>query len=151
MFAKFNNLSDADKRTVLYLVKKERAEWVARQEERAKREREYDKEVREWYAKGDGRSREDGGRGYAYPFCIHGVYILTDYDIPCGWCESGDWDDFEYIPTIRHMTVRWQQAKQERDKRQAALVHLAEAGYSPWDIPSEMSAWSVAPVVDILG
>ena len=151
MFAKFNDLTDSDKRTVLYLVKKERAEWAARQEERAKRKREYDKEVREWYTKGDGRPHEDGGLGFVVPCCIHGVSNWTDYDIPCWRCESGDGDDFEYSPTIRHMTVRWQQAKQERDKRQTALVHLVEAGYCRWDIPSEMTAWSVAPVVDILG
>lgn len=151
MFAKFNKLSDADKRTVLYLVKKQRREYLDRQEMASKREREFDKTVREWYRKGDGRSREDGGRGYAYPYCIHGVYILTDYDIPCGWCESGDWEEFDYIATIRWTVGAWQRAKEERDKRWAALDHLVEAGYAAWDIPTEMTTWARRPVVDILG
>ena len=151
MFTKFNNLPDTDKSAVLYIVQKARREYLDRQEADAKREREYDKEVREWYRKGDGRSREDGGRGYAYPYCIHGVYILTDYDIPCWRCEAGDWEEFDYIATIRWTVGAWQRAKAECDRRRAALNHLVEAGYSLGDIPAEMTKWASAPVVDILG
>jgi hypothetical protein len=27
--------------------------------------------------------------------CKHGVYLHTSYDIPCGKCEAGDWEDEE--------------------------------------------------------
>jgi len=26
-------------------------------------------------------------------YCRHGVYLHTDYDIPCGACEFGDYDE----------------------------------------------------------
>lgn len=147
----FDNLTDRDKRMVLYIVQKQRREYLDRQEMASKREREFDKTVREWYRKGDGRSREDGGRGYAYPYCIHGVYILTDYDIPCGWCELDDGEEFDYIATIRWVVGAWQRAKAERDKRWAALDGLIKAGYAPGDIPPEMPAWAGAPVADLIG
>lgn len=55
----------------------------------------YEAEVADWYANGDGRSVADGGRGYSYPACVHGVSRWTDYDNICGPCEDGyghfDW------------------------------------------------------------
>lgn len=63
----------------------------------------YEEEVRAWYASGDGRSPNwrveftesgepyqwnAGGRGYAFPACIHGASRWTDYDNICGPCED---------------------------------------------------------------
>ena len=28
-------------------------------------------------------------------YCKHGIYLHTSYDIPCGKCEAGDWEDEE--------------------------------------------------------
>lgn len=28
--------------------------------------------------------------------CKHGVYLHTSYDIPCGRCEMGDYEDADY-------------------------------------------------------
>lgn len=79
---------------------------------RAARRRAYDEEVRAWFEEGDGRSPEwvrygdvpgavcdgpadaerminIGGKGYAFPHCIHGMSRWTDYDNICGPCEDG--------------------------------------------------------------
>lgn len=58
-----------------------------------------------WYASGsnggfcperDGRDHQPvtrsvniGGQGYAFPHCIHGSSLVTDYDNICGGCEEG--------------------------------------------------------------
>lgn len=55
-----------------------------------KRHADYLAEVAAWYETGDGRSVADGGRGYCYPYCIHGASLWVDHDIPCGACEMGD-------------------------------------------------------------
>lgn len=49
----------------------------------------YDAEVSDYYANGDGRRREDGGKGYTFPHCPHGMSRWTDYDNICGPCEDG--------------------------------------------------------------
>lgn len=65
----------------------------------------YEEDVRDWYARGDGRSPNwrteideetgevyqwnAGGKGYTYPECIHGASRWTDYDNICGPCEDG--------------------------------------------------------------
>lgn len=49
----------------------------------------YEAEVNEWYTEGRGRSRADGGMGYTFPHCPHGMSRWTDYDNICGHCEDG--------------------------------------------------------------
>lgn len=49
----------------------------------------YEAEVDEWYFTGDGRPTSEGGRGHAFPYCIHGASLWVSHDIPCGWCEMG--------------------------------------------------------------
>lgn len=64
---------------------------------------EYEADVEAWYTTGDGASSNwvtevdaegevytynAGGRGYAYPNCIHGSSLWTDYDNICGGCED---------------------------------------------------------------
>jgi hypothetical protein len=63
----------------------------------------YEEDVNAWYSRGDGRSPKwhvfiegddvyqanVGGKGYAYPECIHGASRWTDYDNICGPCEDG--------------------------------------------------------------
>jgi hypothetical protein len=64
------------------------------------RHAEFEAERREWYENGDGAApkwidTEDGrrvnigGKGYAFPVCIHGMSQWTDYDNICGGCEDG--------------------------------------------------------------
>lgn len=59
----------------------------------------YEADVRDWYENGDGRSPDYvtdesghrynvGGQGHAYPECIHGASLWTDYDNICGGCEE---------------------------------------------------------------
>lgn len=48
----------------------------------------YEAEVKAWYETGDGRPISEGGHGYAFPECIHGSSLWTDYDNICGWCED---------------------------------------------------------------
>ena len=65
----------------------------------------YEAEVRDWYENGDGqapdwRTESDdeghtwrwnaGGLGHAFPHCIHGSSLVTDYDNICGGCEEGE-------------------------------------------------------------
>lgn len=49
----------------------------------------YTAAVDDWYLNGDGRSTADGGRGYRFPHCPHGMSLWTDYDNICGPCEDG--------------------------------------------------------------
>lgn len=64
---------------------------------------EYEADVEAWYTTGDGApsnwvtevdadgevyTYNAGGRGYAYPNCIHGSSLWTDYDNICGGCED---------------------------------------------------------------
>lgn len=48
----------------------------------------YEDDVDDWYRNGDGRPSSEGGRGYRYPECIHGMSLWTDYDNICGGCEA---------------------------------------------------------------
>jgi len=63
----------------------------------------YDADVADYYANGDGRAPEwvtehdadgyprnvnIGGLGYRYPRCPHGMSLWTDYDNICGGCED---------------------------------------------------------------
>lgn len=63
----------------------------------------YEAEVKDWYENGDGRAPDwrtesddegntwrynAGGLGYAFPHCIHGSSLWTDYDNICPGCED---------------------------------------------------------------
>lgn len=80
-----------------------KAEFRAAQKRRA----DYDAEVADWYENGPGRPSKwvtdvietdegeveldrynVGGNGYAFPECIHGMSLVTDYDNICGGCEE---------------------------------------------------------------
>lgn len=30
-------------------------------------------------------------------YCFHGVYVWTDYDCACGWCEQGDYTEYTNV------------------------------------------------------
>lgn len=49
----------------------------------------YEADVADWYENGDGRSSSEGGKGYRYPHCRHGVRTWVDYDCACWACEDG--------------------------------------------------------------
>lgn len=63
------------------------AAWIA--DQRAK----FDADVKDWYENGDGRLRSEGGKGYRYPQCFHGVSTWVDYDCACWQCEDGRSDE----------------------------------------------------------
>lgn len=67
----------------------------------------YEIEVRDWYENGDGRPTSEGGRGYAFPHCIHGTSRWTDYDNICGGCEDGRGSVGEAICEARTAFLRF--------------------------------------------
>ena len=95
----------------------------------------YEEEVREWYQSGDGRSRSQGGKGYAFPYCRHGMSLWTDYDNICGGCEAGEGN---YTIALRMGYA----SHAEVERRMAAIYAL------PADVPQvardEMVQWAIA-------
>lgn len=108
----------------------------------------YEAEVREWYTSGDGRSPKwrtepdgriwnAGGRGYAFPTCIHGRSLWVDHDIPCGACEDGPDNLYEvaWYTTVRDVA--------EYLRRTRAVTQARDAG-----VPVDPNAydWALVPL-----
>ena len=70
--------------------------------EALQRRADYDEEVRAWYEEGEGLHS-----GYAFPHCIHGSSLWTDYDNICGWCEDGSTAIEEAIVAGRESFLRF--------------------------------------------
>lgn len=60
----------------------------------------YEEDVEHWYRYGDGRPTSKGGRGFAYPTCVHGTSTWVDFDCACWRCES-EGGYFSYLTQLR--------------------------------------------------
>lgn len=105
----------------------------------------YEEDVRDWYEHGDGRSSDRGGRGYTYPYCMHGVSRWVDYDCACGACEDGDgyWDYLRELHLAKHMA---KQAFKVMDERVQLYVKASNMGMPLSDDWRKMNDWVMAPV-----
>lgn len=109
----------------------------------------YEEDVRDWYKNGDGRSTRDGGRGFTYPYCFHGVSRWVDYDCACGSCEDG-WGSFDYL---RELEVAKETAKdafldmKKRIDLYVDLTYKIKYGDMPVTIDKErINEWVQAPI-----
>ena len=109
---------------------------------------EYEYAKGEWYRHGDGRPVSEGGRGYSFPCCIHGMSSWTDYDNICGGCEQGDnyWDfDREAADAARE--VDWVTAQVER-RAELAIPLIMQSGPDalPREVSQGLSKWVSEPL-----
>jgi hypothetical protein len=109
----------------------------------------YEKDVRDWYEHGDGRSTRDGGRGHSYPYCIHGVSRWVDYDCACGSCEDG-WGSYDYLRELEVAKEMAKDAFQTMQERIDLYVNLSNrARYENLPIVIDQAGWNeyvMAPV-----
>lgn len=109
----------------------------------------YEDDVREWYSRGDGRSPKwhtfiegddvyqanVGGKGYAYPECIHGRSLWVDHDIPCGECEAG--------LSIYELALMRGYAQAREFVRRTEVVGTAHRAHAPHEIVEALTTWSL--------
>lgn len=119
-----------------------------------KREADYEAEVREWYETGDGaapdwqlagdqpwfdgewdraeRQVNVGGKGYRFPYCIHGTDLTTDYDNICGGCEEGATAITLAIGSARERFLRFNKRWEWVSKAPSDLPHEARLELNRW-------------------
>lgn len=117
------------------------------------REAEYRAEVAEWYNAGDGRSPRwitrtysdgstrrinVGGKGYAFPYCIHGTSNWTDYDNICGGCEDGY--------SVYQLALWSAQEKVSEYNKRADWLLSAPSSIRHTDMYRELIDWILAPI-----
>lgn len=109
---------------------------------------EYERDVNHWFRHGDGRPVSEGGRGYAFPCCIHGTSRWTAYDNICGACEDGDsyWDFAREAESAAREAV-W--ANSQADHRaELAIPLLMQSGLDalPTEVRNGLLEWVSAPL-----
>lgn len=136
--------------TTMPVAQKRLAQRTALQRVKVLRQRaaDYDAEVHDWYTRGEGRSPNwrtepdgrtwnAGGRGYAFPYCIHGRSLWVDHDIPCGACEDGPENIY---------AIAWYTAVRDVEeflRRTRAVTQARDAG-----VPVDPNAydWAMGPL-----
>jgi hypothetical protein len=125
-----------------------------------KRQADYDQDVRDWYAAGDGRSpawiteHDDdgtprrvnmGGQGYRYPACIHGTSTWTEYDNICGPCEDGP------VDVHKLALAEARRIRAEYDERDTVLATLEPHRHTLLDTTwKDLQTWAWAPLAPTL-
>lgn len=109
----------------------------------------YEYAVNQWYFHGDGRPASEGGRGYSFPECIHGMSRHTAYDNICGPCEGGYgyWDYGRELDEA-HRDLQW--ARSVSQRRFSTIVPLMGepwARFSP-TTRDELMGWAQQPLTD---
>ena len=110
----------------------------------------HDARVSEWYENGDGRPVADGGRGWAFPECIHGTSLWTDYDNICWGCEAGYtyFDaDREMAEGYRHVHYAMSQVAVRREQARE-MAKVFPGGYFPEELFMSMLNWQLAPLAE---
>lgn len=102
---------------------------------------EYLEEKRAWYESGDGRSTEQGGRGWTFPYCFHGYSLWTDYDNICPGCEDG------YSPYLTEWIYRDALYRAKRDV-ETLETRLSWLNSAPHDLPQEMRSTLLSWVLE---
>ena len=84
----------------------------------------YRADYHNWYLRGDGRTLDDGGKGWAYPECIHGADRWTSYDNICGPCEDGwgYWDAEREVEEAFHLSVYSLKVFDERFRKAKPII-----------------------------
>lgn len=108
--------------------------------------KQYEDAVNEWYTNGDGRPVADGGLGYVYPSCIHGMSLWTNYDNICGGCEDGGLSTWEAMAR----EAIWEAKRRQRvsvDRRKAILDNgLITRHDLPAELRNALLGWMVEPL-----
>lgn len=97
----------------------------------------YEQERKEWYTENP---------GYQFPFCPHGVSLITDYDPMCGHCEDG-YSFFHYETEAKDALEAAKYAVAQRDKRVEAVTALLALGatWSDLENPEKIGLWIKQP------
>jgi hypothetical protein len=100
--------------------------------------------MREQYAVSLEEWHEAGRRPH---YCIHGVNLWTDNDIPCGPCEDGHgyWS-WSYLSMVRECLDAAESLMLERDKRIALASPIMSGATYESDLFSALFNWVHAPI-----
>lgn len=102
----------------------------------------YEAEVEEWYTYGDGRPTAEGGRGYTFPHCVHGMSRWTDYDNICWGCEEGALSSWESM--ARDAIAMAQYDQRETKRRVNLMLPLLRDNTVTPELRSALLDWGVA-------
>lgn len=105
-----------------------------------------------WFRDGDGRSVTDGGKGYDFPACIHGMSRWTDYDNICGGCEDG-WGYWDYARTLEMYADQVRFARKQWERRAAKVSEFLNGiprSEETTELRSVLVDWSLEPMTRIL-
>lgn len=106
----------------------------------------YEREVEEWYAEGDGRPVDAGGKGYTFPACIHGTSRWTDYDNICGPCEDG-WGYFDWHREARYAVESAKYRLAAVEARQEWYRNCPQHYRMPDELNNALIKWIYEPIL----
>ena len=119
----------------------------------------YDRDVADWYRSGPGRAPKwrifvegdevyranVGGDGHAFPYCVHGSSLWTDYDNICWGCEEGIRLDDPALALQRAKSV-WNEATR---RRVDVLLPVVLESTVPQEIKDALTDWVVSALPTI--
>jgi hypothetical protein len=104
--------------------------------------------MREQYAVSLEEWHKDGHRPH---YCIHGVNLWTDNDIPCGPCEEGyGYWSWSYLSMMRECLDRAESMMRERDRRIELASPIMSGALYDSTLFTTLFDWVHAPIGEYL-